>query len=139
LFEGWFVGVRPIDPAAFETAPPPITTEGDRQFARDMNTRLADYLPLWDELDRLMVLYPTDYRLSQQWRQQAETKMKATGKSGMSDDEIREFVEYFWRSLHPDLFIAPLLHQPDRVDIVVTITPNRSIDAIYHPRHRALP
>lgn len=138
LFEGWFVGARPVDPAAFDTAPPPIVTEGDRKFACDMNTRLADYLPLWDELDRLMVLYPTDYRLSQQWRQQAEDKMKATGKSGMSDDEIRDFVEYFWRSLHPDLFIAPLLHPPDSgaddVNLVVTITPDRSIQSIYTAR-----
>lgn len=139
LFEGWFVGARPIDAAAFDTAPPPICTEGDRQFARDTNIRLMEYLPLWNELDRLMVLYPTDYRLSQQWRQQAEEKMKARGKSGMSEDEIRDFVEYFWRSLHPDLFITPLLHQPDRVDIVVTITPDRSIQSIYTPPPRSSP
>jgi D-glycerate 3-kinase len=40
LFEGWFVGVRPVDPALFENAPAPILTDSDRQFARDMNDRL---------------------------------------------------------------------------------------------------
>ncbi|MGB3492158.1 MAG: hypothetical protein WBA57_05490 [Elainellaceae cyanobacterium] len=133
LFEGWFVGARPIDPAAFDTAPPPIQAESDRQFARSMNERLRDYLPLWNELDSLMVLYPSDYRLSQQWRQQAEHKMKATGKSGMSDEDIQAFVEYFWRSLHPELFITPLLSQPEWVDLVVEVNSDRSIRTIYQP------
>jgi D-glycerate 3-kinase len=133
LFEGWFVGARPVDPSVFDTAPPPITTDADRQFARDINNRLADYEPLWDELDQLMILYPTDYRLSQKWRKQAEDKMKAEGKSGMSDDEIREFVSYFWRSLHPDVFIKPLLHRPDLVDWVVQVNGDRTIQSIYVP------
>lgn len=137
LFEGWFVGARPIDPATFDTAPPPINTDADRQFARDINTRLVEYIPLWEELDGLMVLHPTDYHLSQQWRQQAEDKMKATGKPGMSDKEIRAFVEYFWRSLHPELFITPLLHQPNYVDLIVQINPDRSIYSIYCPTQRS--
>lgn len=33
LFEGWFVGVRPINADVFNTAPPPIVTEEDRAFA----------------------------------------------------------------------------------------------------------
>ncbi|MEB3210196.1 MAG: glycerate kinase [Leptolyngbyaceae bacterium] len=133
LFEGWFVGVRPISPSAFENAPSPIHTDADRQFARDMNEKLADYVPLWEELDQLMVIYPTDYRLSQQWRQQAEDKMKAQGKTGMSNEEIQEFVNYFWRSLHPDLFITPLLHRPDLVDWVVQVNRDRSIHSMYVP------
>ena len=58
LFEGWFVGARPIDPTCFETAPPPIVTEADRQFAQDMNQGLKAYLPLWNLLDRLILLCP---------------------------------------------------------------------------------
>jgi D-glycerate 3-kinase len=85
-----------------------IQTLAERSFARDMNDRLKDYLPLWERLDRLMLLYPIDYRLSQQWRRQAEQQMIATGKSGMTDAQVDEFVEYFWRSLHPELFITPL-------------------------------
>jgi D-glycerate 3-kinase len=109
LFEGWFVGARPIDSARFEAAPWPIVTEFDRAFARDCNHRLQAYLPLWEFLDSLLVLAPIDFRFSLTWRQQAEQQMKANGRSGMSDAEIIEFVQYFWRSLHPDLFIQPLL------------------------------
>jgi glycerate kinase (EC 2.7.1.31) len=72
LFEGWFVGVEPIGDRQLNEflagAPFPILTEGDRQFARDMNAKLHDYLPLWQRLDKLIVLYPKDYRISGVWR-----------------------------------------------------------------------
>lgn len=128
LFEGWFVGVRPINPDLFNHAPPPICTAEDRVFARDMNQRLSDYLPLWERLDSLMVLYPTDYRCSMVWRKQAEQQMIATGKLGMSDAEIEEFVNYFWRSLHPELFITPLVKSPTAADVVISIDPDHGIN-----------
>jgi D-glycerate 3-kinase len=131
LFEGWFVGVRPINPDAFDTAPPPIITDEDRQFARDLNHQLRDYLPLWERLDSLIVLYPTDYRCSLKWRKQAEQQMIAAGKSGMNDLEIEEFVNYFWRSLHPELFIQPLVKDLTVVDLVIEIYPDHSFGGLY--------
>jgi D-glycerate 3-kinase len=134
LFEGWFVGVRPIDARVFDkTTLAPIQTAGDRTFARDMNEQLRDYLPLWERLDHLMLLYPTDYRLSQQWRRQAEQQMIATGKSGMTDSQVDRFVEYFWKSLHPELFITPLTQNPSYMDLVVEVNPDHSIGEIYRP------
>jgi D-glycerate 3-kinase len=134
LFEGWFVGVRPIDPAVFDAPmPAPIETLADRMFARDMNELLKEYLPLWERLDQLMLLYPTNYRLSQQWRRQAEQQMIATGKSGMTDAQVDEFVEYFWKSLHPELFITPLTKNLRWVDLVIEITPDHTASAIYRP------
>ncbi len=133
LFEGWFLGARPIDPAQFDQAPAPIVTEVDRQFARDMNAELATYLPLWDCLDRLMVLCPADYRLSKQWRKDAEHQMKAQGKTGMSDASIDAFVEYFWCALHPELFIAALKRDGEHVNLVVEIDRDRTPRAIYSP------
>jgi D-glycerate 3-kinase len=133
LFEGWFVGAHPVEPAVFETAPPPIATVADREFARTINANLAEYLPLWALLDRLIVLSPTDYRLSQQWRKQAEQRMIAAGRSGMSDAEVEQFVEYFWRSLHPELFITPLLQDASRVDLAIEINAEHQPEAIYRP------
>ena len=130
LFEGWFVGVRPIDSAAFNTPPLPIITEADKAFARDMNDLLHDYLPLWQRLDSLIVLYPLCYRLSLEWRKQAEHQMKARGKTGMTDSQIEEFVNYFWKALHPELFIKPLIKSPS-VDLVIEINRDRSFGAIY--------
>ncbi|MEH2271138.1 MAG: glycerate kinase [Nostoc sp.] len=130
LFEGWFVGVRPIDPDLFDTAPPPILTDEDKAFARDLNLRLHDYLPLWERLDSLIVLYPTDYRCSLEWRKQAEQQMIAAGKSGMSNAEIEQFVNYFWRSLHPELFIKPLVKDATAVDLVIEIHADHSFGEV---------
>ncbi|MGI0492341.1 glycerate kinase [Alkalinema pantanalense CENA528] len=134
LFEGWFVGCRPVAPFMFATAPEPIVTEADRQFARDMNMNLYAYQPLWDLLDRLIVLQVPDYRLSLQWRCEAEHRMIAEGKAGMSDVEIADFVNYFWQALHPELFIQPLLEEPQWVDRVIEIQPNHLPKRMYCPQ-----
>jgi len=128
LFEGWFVGVQPIDQSFFDNPLQPIVTTEDIQFAKDNNQRLQAYLPLWNKLDRLIVLSPEDYRLSRQWRKEAEHKMIASGKTGMSDREIDRFVKYFWQSLHPELFIKPLLKT---ADLVVEIKSDRTLARIY--------
>ncbi len=134
FLEGWFVGVRPVAPFMFDHAPPPVVTDADREFARDMNCNLHAYLPLWEQLDRLILLNPTDYRLSIQWRQEAEAKMRAAGKPGMSDAEIVEFVEYFWKALHPELFVLPLKDEPQWVDRVIDIDAHHQPIGIYQPK-----
>ncbi len=136
LFEGWFIGARPLDEAALANPPEPINSPEDRQFARDSNDRLKAYLPLWQKLDRLMILYPRDYRLSKEWRKEAEHKMIAAGKSGMSDEEIDRFVEYFWCALHPDLFIIPLTQNAELVDLVIEIKRDHSLGNIHQPARR---
>ncbi len=134
LFEGWFVGVNPVIDAKLNEflagAPFPIFTPADCQFARDMNAKLHDYLPLWKRLDRLMVLYPQDYRISQVWRNQAEREMMAAGKSGMTEAEINRFVEYFWKALHPELFIKSMVEGGDGVDLVIEILGDRTVGKI---------
>lgn len=126
LFEGWFVGVQPIAAEKFINPPPPIITSQHRQFAYDMNQQLRNYSPLWEYLDSLIVLYPTDYRYSLEWRKQAEREMIARGKSGMTDQEVEEFVKYFWRALHPELFIKTLL-QSSAIDLALEINADHQI------------
>jgi D-glycerate 3-kinase len=134
LFEGWFVAVKPIDPYKFSVAPYPIITERDRQFALDMNKKLGEYLPLWQRLDQLIILDPVDYQFSKKWRKQAEQEMIAKGKPGMTDAEINQFVEYFWKALHPELFIKPLIEKGENVNLVIEINADHSLGKIYHPR-----
>ena len=52
----------------------------------------------------------------------------------MSDGEIVEFVEYFWKSLHPELFILPLLDEAQWVDRVIDIAADHSPTQIYTPK-----
>ncbi|HEY9906422.1 MAG TPA: glycerate kinase [Thermosynechococcaceae cyanobacterium] len=130
LFEGWFVGAQPVDPQVFDNPPEPIVTAADRSFACDINANLREYLPLWEQLDSLLVLCPEDYRYSKEWRRQAEQEMKALGKPGMSDAEVDAFVEYFWKALHPDLFIQPLVATP-AADFVIEIDRHHRPGAMY--------
>ena len=108
----------------------------DRKFALEMNQRLQDYVPLWDRLDRLMVLNLADYQLSKQWRQEAEHKAIAAGNSGMSDAEIDAFVDYFWQALHPELFVKPLTTPEQGADLVITVNADHTLGDIYQPAHR---
>ena len=109
-FEGWLVGCEPVADSRFDhPLPAPIVSAGDRQFARDCNQRLRSYQPLWQRLDQWAVLVPGDYRWSKRWRQEAERLRIAAGGAGLSDKAVSEFVDYFWRALHPDLFVMPWL------------------------------
>lgn len=140
LFEGWFVGAQPIDidKALFDNSPPPIVTEADRQFAIANNQRLQAYVPLWSKLDNLIVLSPEDYRLSKEWRREAEHRMIANHNPNLTPEEIDrmignridDFVEYFWKALHPELFIKPLTAT---ADLVVEIKSNHTLGRIYRP------
>lgn len=132
LFEGWFVGVKPIQPEVFDHPPDPIRTEADRTFALKNNERLNAYLPLWERLDSLWVLYVPDYRLSKEWRKQAEHQMKAAGKAGLSDETIDAFVEYFWKALHPEMYIPPTLQQ---ADLILEVGSSHATKKIYRQKH----
>ncbi len=106
--EGWFVGCVPLNDRRFEDPlPSPLDSAGDRQFARDCNQRLQTYCPLWERLDQWAVLVPEDYHYSKQWRQQAEQVRIANGGQGLTDGAVSDFVDYFWKALHPDLFVMP--------------------------------
>ncbi len=57
------------------------------------------------------------------------TQVWGAGAGGMSDAQIADFVNYFWKALHPELFIELLLESG--ADLVVRIKADRSLDAIY--------
>ena len=137
LFEGWFVGARPLQSLPLDSAPAPIVTKDDRLFARDMNRNLQAYLPLWERLDSLIVLHPTDYRFSKIWRKQAEQAMRSTGKPGMEEAEVEAFVEYFWKALHPDWFIQPLVDGLE-TDLVIEIDQDHRPKAVYRGGDREI-
>ncbi len=143
IFEGWFLGVQPVGLERFkagadlpEPLPEPIVTEADRRFSRDCNGRLGEYLPLWEMCDRLMVLSLTDYRLSKRWRVAAEQRLRAEGRGGMTDAEVGAFVDYYWKALHPGLFVQPLVQKGAEgtvADLVVEIGEGHGLERVYAP------
>jgi D-glycerate 3-kinase len=133
ILEGWFVGVKPVDEKFLANPPFPIVSEEDKQFARDNNERLKEYLPLWEKLDYLMIFNPREYQYSLQWRKEAENQMIAQGKTGMTDEQIEEFVDYFWKALHPEIYLQPLISNPETTDLVVDINFQHGVEKVYRP------
>lgn len=107
ILDGWFVGLRSYNNEEELRAKfmPPIETEEDMQYAFDNNKKLKEFEPVFDKFDKFLLLSPEKYEFSKMWRLEAEHKMKAKKGHGMSDQQIEEFVNYFWKSLHPKIFV----------------------------------
>ena len=137
LFEGWFVGARPLDVLP-DRWPDPIRSPADVALAAYANAALPAYQPLWERLDRLLLMYPRDYRRAIGWRQQAERNLRAAGRGGMTDTEVEAFVRYFWKALHPELYLEPLRSGDRPADLVVEVAGDRQLAKVY-PGIRTLP
>eukprot|EP01015_Nassula_variabilis_P025914 TRINITY_DN5124_c0_g2_i1.p2 TRINITY_DN5124_c0_g2~~TRINITY_DN5124_c0_g2_i1.p2 ORF type:complete len:107 (+),score=53.68 TRINITY_DN5124_c0_g2_i1:10-330(+) len=97
---------------------PPRSTQSRSSAASDVYKRQhGEYLNLWNLMDDLVVLEPEDIAMSKYWRAEAEEKMKSQGKTGMETDQIHKFVEYFWKSLNPQIFSPILASTQDVYDL----------------------
>lgn len=132
FYDGWMLGAKKVqDESIFETGLPALDTPEHIQFAKDINKKLDEYTLLWDLIDFMNVLYVPDYQISLKWREQAEEALRAKGE-GMSQQEIKEFVYYFWRSVHPAIQIKALASD-DKTDQVVIINNDHSIKEVMLP------
>ncbi len=118
LFEGWLVGAEPVRDLA----------EGASPLLRASNERLKEYQRLWNQLDGLWVLRPEAYDLSRVWRREAEARLRSKGRGGMTDEQIDEFVGYFFEAMPPELYVDPLTQPGSKTDLVI------NIDAQHTPR-----
>lgn len=132
FYDGWMLGAkRVVDESIFESGLPGLDTPEAIRFAKNINQKLDAYSPLWKMIDFMNVLYVPDYKVSIEWRDQAEEVLRQKG-TGMSHAQITEFVYYFWRSIHPAIFIKNLA-QDDKTDQVVIINNDHSIKKILTP------
>ncbi|EAR87527.1 glycerate kinase (macronuclear) [Tetrahymena thermophila SB210] len=122
IFEGWFIGLRECQLKQLN----PINNENDLQFAKDCQEKLKEYYKLWDSLHSLLIITPEDYNFSRQWRKDAEHKMIAKTGKGMTDEQLDQFVDYFWKSLHPQIYIDNQL-QKNQYDLVVQLSIDHEI------------
>ena len=77
---------------------------GSKELLHFANENLKQYESVWDTMDQLFVIRPTDFSYCFDWRQQAETKMGG----GMAPQEIINFVKYFLKSLPPEQYYNSL-------------------------------
>lgn len=134
FYDGWMLGARRVeDESIFESGLPALDTPEHIQFAKDINKKLDEYLPLWDLIEFMNVLYVPDYQISLKWRDQAEEVLRKQGK-GMSKEEIKEFVYYFWRSVHPAIQIKNLAHNAVCAQQVTIINDDHTIKEVLTPQ-----
>lgn len=133
FYDGWMLGTRKaLDESIFESGLPALDTPEHIQFAKDINKKLDEYLPLWEMIEFMNVLYVPNYQISIKWRDQAEEKLRAQGR-GMSHEQIIEFVYYFWRSVHPAIHIKNLAHDSVHTQQVVIVNDDHSVGEILTP------
>ncbi len=137
FYDGWMLGARRVeDDSIFESGLPALDTPDHIQFAKDVNKKLDEYLPLWELMDFVNVLYVPNYEISINWRNQAEEALRKKGE-GMTHDQIVEFVHYFWRSVHPAIQIKNLAHDSAHANQVVVIGDDHSIKELLIPGETA--
>ena len=133
FYDGWMLGARKIDDeSVFDQNLPALETPQAKQFAKYVNGKLAEYEPLWNIFNFMNVLYEPHYEMSLRWRDQAEDVLREKG-SGMSHDEIREFIYYFWRSVHPAIHIKRLAPDTEHTNQVVIINDNHTVKEVLTP------
>ncbi len=133
FYDGWMLGARSVqDESVFNNNLPALETPQDKEFAKFINQKLNDYLPLWQMIHFLNVLYVPDFQVSIKWRDQAEETLRAKGE-GMTHEQITEFVHYFWRSVHPAIHIKNLATDISHTNQVVIINNDHSIGEILTP------
>lgn len=134
FYDGWMVGVRTVeDESVFDTGLPALETIEAVAFAKYINSRLPEYEPLWKLFKFVNVLYVPNYQISLAWRDQAEDALRVKGE-GMTPEQIKEFVYYFWRSVHPAIQIKNLAINEEIANQVVIINDDHTIKEVLNPK-----
>lgn len=110
LFEGWCVGFRPLDEStlrqthseAVTAAQAPGSTYQGRlgfntlQSVTDVNESLKRYDAITDQLDAFVHIDAEDPQYVYRWRLQQEEGLRLKKGSGMTDEEVRIFVDGYY-------------------------------------------
>jgi D-glycerate 3-kinase len=95
LFEGWMLGFRPTNGDDEKNNNAALTAEERRDLV-PVDAALRGYKQSWDSfVDSWLVVRVGDPRWVFAWRLQAEQAMRASGKAGMSDEAIADFVSRY--------------------------------------------
>lgn len=121
FFEGWMSGFAPVEASAAAQVDPALAA---------VNQQLTAYQAAWDELvDSWLVIRIKSPQVVFKWRLQAEERMRAAGKAGMTDEQIADFVSRFmpaYEAYLPGLYArGPTTAQAGRT-LIIEVDQNRS-------------
>jgi len=126
LFEGWCLGAAPQPEGDLAAPVNALEAEEDPAaiWRRHANTALAgEYQPLWERIDRLVLLAAPGFEVVAKWREQAEAELRAKGGAAVMDPAgIARFIRHYQR-----LTRWILEDMPTRADQVVRLGPEREV------------
>ncbi len=130
LFEGWCLGVGPVD--ADEDGAPINALEASEDAEGLWRTYierelLGPYADLFARLDRLVFLQVPDFEQVQQWRgqQEQENARQVDGAQPMSPEALQRFISHYER-----LTRRALATLPDRCDALIRIAHDHSFEQV---------
>lgn len=148
LFEGWMTGFRALpdtelksiyerakqDPKSLKRDydGEPFLTRHSLENLQQVNGALEAYEDMWRYIDCFIQLKPASMAFVWEWRLQQEHNMMAkNGGKGMTDDQVRQFIERYMPSY--ELF-AGGVHGPDAKwsgkGLQMTLAKSRAVTAI---------
>lgn len=126
LFEGWCLGAAPQPDGDLAVPVNALEAEEDPAaiWRRHANAALAHaYKPLWDRIDRLVLLAAPGFEVVAKWREQAEAELRAKGGAALMDPAgIARFIQHYER-----LTRWIVEEMPTRADLVVRLGPEREV------------
>ena len=119
VLEGWMMACRPLPGLQLGTeALQGRFRAAELRWLLRCNQALEAYLPLWQELDQLVMLWPSDWRWPRRWRFQAEARQRRSGGGWMPAAELNRLVTATLGSLPPDLYQRPVLARANSVRVL---------------------
>jgi D-glycerate 3-kinase len=119
IFEGWFLGVDPVDEKELEAF---SNNSEDLKFQKIINKELNNYIPLWNDVDEWIILKPFKYEFSKIWRTLAEDK----NKNKLDQQTIKDFIEYFWTAIPPYIYFDKI-NQKRKPFLTLILDENRNL------------
>lgn len=113
LFEGWCVGFQSISPSNVTekrstSTHPGTLSQHALEHLQYVNEKLEGYSQIWNRLDALVWLNAQDISFVYAWRLQQEHAMKAALGRGMTDEQVKNFVDGYMPAY--ELYIDGLMH-----------------------------
>lgn len=112
LLEGWLVGCQPLPAASLDQALASRSiTPAASAWVHRCNSALEAYVPLWQEIDALLMIWPRSWQYPRRWRFQAEARQRRRGGGWLGPAALQSLVDSTVQSLPPALYQRPLLRQ----------------------------
>ncbi len=128
ILEGWCLGARPEPAERLESPVNEFEASEDPEgrWRHAVNERLAgDYADFFNRLDRLVFLRTPSWEVVFEWRKQQEAELRRAVGGGMTEDQLRGFIQHYERITR-----WMIEDSPDRCDVLLRLRADHAVETI---------